>query len=152
MNDKAPYSYREDKNVPDFDDTHPVMVFDGVCVLCSGGAAKLIKWDKKGVFRFATAQSKLGHALLEHYGCDTVNFNTVLLVSEGKGFTKSGAYLETARQLGGLWHLTRIFGILPKFIRDPLYDWKARNRYNWFGKTEYCKLIPQTLRDRFLEI
>jgi predicted DCC family thiol-disulfide oxidoreductase YuxK len=152
MNTKPDYSYREDQNVPDFDDSHPVMIFDGVCVLCSGGAAKLIKWDKKGVFRFTTAQSRLGHALLEHYGCDTVSFNTVLLVAGGQGYTKSDAYLETARQLGGLWKILTVFRFTPKFIRDPLYDWKARNRYNWFGKTEYCTLIPQEVRDRFLEI
>ena len=152
MDDKAPYSYREDQNVPEFDDSHPVMVFDGVCVLCSGGAAKLIGWDKAGVFRFATAQSKLGQALLTHYGCDTVNFNTVLVVSDGQGFFKSDAYFETARLLGGAWHLTRIFAIVPRFIRDAIYDWKARNRYNWFGKSAYCDLIPQALRDRFLDL
>ncbi len=152
MNDKAPYSYREDKNVPDFNDTHPLMIFDGVCVLCSGGAAKLITWDKRGRFRFATAQSKLGHALLEHYDCDTVNFNTVLLVSGGKGYTKSDAYIETANQLGSWWKFLAIFRFIPKFIRDPLYDLKARNRYNWFGKTEYCKLIPKDFKNRFLDL
>jgi predicted DCC family thiol-disulfide oxidoreductase YuxK len=152
MDDKASFSYREDQNVPDFDDSHPVMVFDGVCVLCSGGAAKLITWDKKGVFRFATAQSKLGHALLKHYGCDTVHFNTVLLISGGRGYTKSDAYLETANRLGGIWKLLTIFRIIPKFIRDPLYDFKARNRYKWFGKTGYCVLIPEADRERFIDL
>ena len=78
MNFKPDYSYREDQNVPDFDDSHPVMVFDGVCVSCSGGAAKLIKWGKKGVFRFATAQSKLGYALGTHFWkiCMRANFRS----------------------------------------------------------------------------
>ncbi len=137
------YSYRNDPRVPTFDDTHPVMIFDGVCVLCSGGAAKLMKWDKQKIFRFATAQSVLGHALLEHYGCDTKNFNTVLLVSGGKAYTKSDAYIETARLLGGSWKILTLIRFIPGFIRNPLYDFKARNRYRWFGKTGYCALLPE---------
>ncbi len=152
MDPKPAYSYREDQNVPAFDDSRPVMVFDGVCVLCSGGAARLMAWDRRGEFRFATAQSRLGQALLAHYGCDTENFDTVLLVSGGKGTMKSGAYLETARLLGGWWRLFTVFRLVPEFIRDPVYDFKARNRYNWFGKTEYCRLIPPGLKERFLDI
>ncbi len=102
----------------------------------------MMRWDRQEKFRYATAQSKIGNALLRHYGCDAVTFNTVLLVVNGRGYTKSDAYIEIARQLGGLWTLMAVLAVIPKSIRDPLYDWKARNRYKWFGKTDYCKLLP----------
>lgn len=140
--DKKPYSYRDDLEVPEFDDTHAVLVFDGVCALCSGGMARIMQWDRGRRLRFATAQSELGRALLAHYGCDTVNFNTMLVVSEGRGYMKSTGYLETARILGGAWHLLRVFGIIPRPLCDWLYDVKARNRYRIFGTTEYCAMVP----------
>ncbi len=142
MVDKTPYSYRSDSLVPGFDDAHPLMVFDGVCVLCSGGAARLMKWDKHRRFRFATAQSPLGQALLKHYGCDAVTFDTVLLIAEGRGYVRSDAFIETAHHLGGLWSILTVARFIPKPARDALYDFKARNRYRWFGKTGYCELLP----------
>ena len=63
-------------------------------------------------------------------------------MADGKAFVKSDAYIEVARRLGGIWALITLMRFVPKAIRDPLYDWKARNRYNWFGKTDYCKLLP----------
>lgn len=140
--DRKAYGYKDDPAIPAFDDTHPLLVFDGKCVLCSGGAAKMMQWDKEEKFRYATAQSKTGNALLRYYGCDSETFNTVLVVSNGHGYFKSDGYIEIARLLGGLWYPVMLMRFIPKFIRDALYDWKARNRYNWFGKTEYCKLLP----------
>lgn len=148
---KMTYSYRNDPSVPAFDDSHPILIFDAICVLCSGGAGKMMGWDKAGKFRYATAQSNLGNALLRHYGCDATTFNTVLIVADGRGYTKSDAYLEAARQLGDIWNVVLVFRLLPKFIRDPLYDWKARNRYNWFGKTDYCKLLPLEYSARIID-
>lgn len=141
--EEKPYSYKNDPAVPAFDDSHPLLVFDGKCVLCSGGAAKMVQWDKKEGFRYATAQSKTGNALLRHYKCDDITFNTVLVVADGKAFVKSDAYIEVTRRFGGVWRLITFMRFVPKSIRDPLYDWKARNRYNWFGKTDYCKLLPE---------
>ncbi len=151
MNDRKDYSYRDDPDVPAFDDSHPLMIFDGICVLCSCGAGKMMRWDKNAVFRYATAQSKLGNALLRHYGCDAVAFNTVLVVANGRSYTKSAAYLEIARQLGGWWKLWLMFRLIPKFIRDPVYDWKARNRYKWFGKTDYCRMLPEAYAARIID-
>ncbi len=151
MIERKPYSYRDDPDVPAFDDSHPLMIFDGICVLCSGGAGKMMRWDRKAVFRYATAQSKLGNALLRHYGCDAVTFDTVLVVAGGKAFVKSGVYLEVTRLLGGWWKLWLVFSLVPKFIRDPVYDWKARNRYKWFGKTGYCRMLPDQYAERIID-
>ena len=151
MSQPAPYSYRNDEKVPAFDEAGPLLIFDGECVLCSGSVGKLLLWDKRKIFRYATAQSKLGQALLMHYKCNTENFNTVLLVSEGKAYTKSDAYIEVAHLLGGWWSLLAPARFIPQRFRNWLYDIKARNRYKWFGKTDYCALLPKDMGTKLID-
>ena len=143
-----PYSYRTDPTVPAFPDDHPLFVFDGVCVLCSTGARWLIRHDRAEKFRFAAAQSDLGRALYAHYGID---FNeTYLLLAAGTVHIKSDGYLELCRQLGGAWRFLLVLKLIPRPLRDALYDLVARNRYRWFGTTEYCALLTADVRSRVL--
>jgi predicted DCC family thiol-disulfide oxidoreductase YuxK len=147
-NKDVAYSYRQDGRVPAFPDDKPLFVFDGVCVLCSGGAAWLMRRDKRSRFRYTSAQSPLGQALYEHYG--VALDETYLLVDGGRVFGKSDGYLRMARILGGGWSLVKVFRLMPRSIRDVLYDVIARHRYQWFGRTECCKLIPEDLRQSLL--
>jgi predicted DCC family thiol-disulfide oxidoreductase YuxK len=145
----SPYSCGGDPAVPALPDDRPVFVFDGVCVLCSGGAAWLMRHDKKRLFRMTTAQTPLGAALYVHYGIDWNE--TYLLVSSGLPYTKSSGYLHMCRVLGGWWRLFLVFGLIPRALRDWGYDIIARNRYRWFGKVEYCELIPGDTRAMLLD-
>jgi predicted DCC family thiol-disulfide oxidoreductase YuxK len=144
----VPYSYRDDPAVPAFPDDRPVFVFDGVCVLCSGGASWLMRHDKKGIFRLTPAQSPLGAALYAHYGIDWNE--TYLLVSGGLPYGKSSGYLHMCRVVGGGWRLFLVFHLVPRSLRDWGYDLVARHRYRWFGKVGYCELIPEELRATLL--
>jgi predicted DCC family thiol-disulfide oxidoreductase YuxK len=137
------YSYRQDASVPSVPDDKPLFVFDGVCVLCSSGAGWLMRHDKQRLFRFTSAQSPLGQALYRHYG--VALDETYLLLDKGQLFDKSAGYLRMIEILGGWWLFWKIFRLIPRRIRDYFYDVIARNRYKWFGKTEYCKLIPEDL-------
>jgi hypothetical protein len=98
----TPYSYRQNPAVPAFPDDKPVFVFDGVCVLCSGGAGWLMRHDRGRHFRLATAQSRLGAALYAHYLID--GNETYLLVSGGLPYTKSDGYLQMCQVGGGCAH------------------------------------------------
>jgi predicted DCC family thiol-disulfide oxidoreductase YuxK len=142
------YSYRQDGRVPPFPDDKPLFVFDGVCVLCSSGAAWVMRRDKRHRFRYTSAQSPLGQALYQHYGAALDE--TYLLLDDGRVFGKSDGYLRMAGILGGGWSLVRVFRLMPRSIRDVLYDVIARHRYEWFGKTDCCKLIPDDLRQSML--
>lgn len=94
-------------------------------------------------FNFATTQSELGQKKLEHNSLDTVNFNTILLItSDGEGLQKLEAVLYIAKILSGPWKILYFFRIFPMPIRDKLYDFVGKNRYKWFGKSDYCKHIP----------
>lgn len=144
-----PYSYRRDAAVPDFADDRPLFIFDGVCVLCSSGVRWLLRRDPAGCFRFATAQSPLGRAIYAHYSIEMDE--TYLLLDEGRVYVKSDGYLRVAAILGGVWRfLGAIARLIPRALRDAAYDVIARHRYRWFGKTEYCALIPPELKERVL--
>jgi predicted DCC family thiol-disulfide oxidoreductase YuxK len=142
------YSYRRDGEVPPFPDDRPLFVFDGVCVLCSSGAARLMRHDKQRRFRYTSAQSPLGQSLYRHYGAALDE--TYLLLDRGQMFEKSDGYLRMLDILGRWWSLGKVFRLVPRSIRDAVYDFIARNRYKWFGKTDCCKLIPGDLRDMML--
>ncbi len=142
------FSYREDQAVPVFDDRRALFVFDGVCVLCSGGAGWLMRHDKTALVNFTTAQGVLGQALYRHYGAEMDE--SYLVIVAGRAFTASRGYLELCRLLGGVWHIPRIAAILPERPRDWIYGLIARNRYRWFGKTDYCTLLTPEQRARLL--
>lgn len=127
-----------------------VVLFDGVCNLCSGTVQFVIRHDAKNRFQFASLQSSYGQKILQQYQLPTNVFNSFILLENDKIFTRSTAALRVAKRLRGLWPLLYAFSIIPPFIRNAVYDWIAKNRYNWFGKQETCWLPTPELRDRFL--
>jgi predicted DCC family thiol-disulfide oxidoreductase YuxK len=148
MKSKPPYSYRQDPAVPTFPDDRPLFIFDGVCVLCSGRAAWLMRHDKRDLFRFAPAQSPLGQALYKHYGF--AMDETYLLIDRGAAYSKSRGYLHILDTLGGWWIALKVFNLIPNAMRDFIYDIVARNRYKWFGKVEFCRLLPESHKRKLL--
>lgn len=145
---RQPYAYRDDANVPTFDDSKALFVFDGVCVLCSGGASWLMRFDRKRRINFTSAQGHLGQALYAHFGLDIDE--SYLLIDGGRAYTASAGYLQLCKTLGGPWHLLRIGGLIPSAIRDWVYAQIARNRYRWFGKTDFCALLGEDERRRLI--
>lgn len=129
---------------------HPILLFDGVCNLCNGFVQFVIQQDPKAVFRFAPLQSDIGRKLSEEAGLPLDELNTVVLYTAGQFYTHSDVALEVVRRLPGLWPLLYGFKILPKFLRDFVYNWVARNRYRWFGKRESCMMPTPDLKRRFL--
>jgi predicted DCC family thiol-disulfide oxidoreductase YuxK len=148
--ERAPYSYRSDPSVPKFPDEHPIVIFDGICVLCSGSAKFILRHDTQQRFRLLTAQSALGRALYVHYGLDPQDYETMILIADGVAYFKSEAGIRIAECLGLPWSLAAAFRILPHRLRDRLYGGIARNRYRIFGKREHCYLASEADRARFL--
>jgi predicted DCC family thiol-disulfide oxidoreductase YuxK len=123
-------------------------VFDGACILCSGGASWIMRHDRKALVNFTTAQGALGQALYTHYGVRMDE--SYLLITDGRAYTASRGYIELCRVLGGRWHVLRITAAMPERQRDWFYTLIARNRYRWFGKADYCTLLTPEQRCRLL--
>ncbi|MGA3157082.1 MAG: DCC1-like thiol-disulfide oxidoreductase family protein [Steroidobacteraceae bacterium] len=144
------YSYREDPSVPAFPDDRPIIIFDGYCVLCSRFARFVLKHDRRAVFRLMAAQSPLGQALYRHLGLDPVQFETNVLLEQGRAWFKFDATSRICRHLRFPWSLVRVLGWLPGPLLDRVYDWVARNRLRWFGSRTVCLLTDQAYPERFL--
>ncbi len=130
---------------------HPVILFDGVCNLCNGAVQFIIKRDPDSVFRFASLQSDAGQDVLRRNNLPTEDFDTMVLVDDDAVFTKSTAALRILRRLGGIGRLAYAFIVIPRFVRDWVYTFVARNRYSWFGKRDECMVPTPDLKSRFLE-
>jgi predicted DCC family thiol-disulfide oxidoreductase YuxK len=136
---QVPYSYRADPAVPRFDDSHPVVIFDGLCVLCSAGAQWMRARDPHGTSRFAAIQSPVPRALYHHYGLDPDRFHTFMVLSGGVAHVKWLGLLAAARTMPApWWWLGEAGRIVPSSVGDILYDWVQRNRLAWFGRRAVC--------------
>ena len=126
-----------------------IVLFDGVCNLCSASVQFIIERDKHGYFKFASLQSETGQALLKKHNLPTNSFASVIMVENGTLYTHSTAALRIARHLDGAWKALYGLIVVPKFIRDRVYSFVADNRYRWFGKEESCWLPTPDLKARF---
>jgi len=134
------------------DHTHPqhaVVLFDGVCNLCNGAVNFILDRDPGAYFRFASLQSDAAQALLAEHRLPPTYLKSIVVVEGGRIYTNSDAVLQIARQIKG-WSWAYGLRWVPRFIRDPLYHWVARNRYRWFGTSDACRLPTPDLQARFL--
>jgi predicted DCC family thiol-disulfide oxidoreductase YuxK len=131
--------------------TQPVLFFDGECNLCNGAVQFVIRNDKKNLFLFAPLQSEPGkEAMAQTHQPTGMPANSIVLKYNGRFFTQSDAALQTLKLLGGFWSIFHVAKILPRFIRDGIYNIISRNRYAWFGKRNECMIPTPELKKRFL--
>lgn len=129
-----------------------VIVFDGVCVLCSGWVRFLLRYDRRRRYRFAAMQSAAGRALLSRHGLDPNDPLSFLLVDEAGAWTDTEAIGRVLSGLGGGWRvLSMMLAAVPRPLRDRVYRFTARNRYRWFGRRAQCRIPEPAELDRFLQ-
>jgi len=135
------FSYRADPAVPSFPDDRPILIFDGHCVLCSRFVQFILRTDK----------NRLGTALYRHFGLDPVNYESNILIEDGRAWLKSEGFIRVFERLGFPWSLMSSGRLLPRPVRDWLYEVVARNRLRWFGVRQTCYLPDPSQADRFLQ-
>lgn len=128
-----------------------IVLFDGVCNLCNGAVQFIIKRDRKKQFLFGSLQGAAGQLYLQRFHLPTAELTSFVLVENDTAYTRSTGALRTLKHLGSGWPLLYVFIIVPKFIRDGIYNWIAANRYKWFGKKEACSVPTPEQRAQFLD-
>ncbi|RXG13399.1 putative DCC family thiol-disulfide oxidoreductase YuxK [Leeuwenhoekiella aestuarii] len=128
-----------------------IILFDGVCNLCNGAINFIIKHDPSAQFKFASLQGETGQRLLKNHQINSAETDSIVLIDGDRVSVKSSAALRIAKYLNKGYPLLFGFMIVPKFIRNAVYDYIARNRYQWFGKKESCMIPTPELKSRFLD-
>lgn len=135
---------------PNVNQNDKIVLFDGVCKLCSFWARFLIKYDTERKFKLATVQSEEGKGILDWYGLPLDDYETMVYIDGPNSYTKSDAFFNVMKLLPFPWPIFSIALFIPGFLRNWLYDRVALNRYVLFGKYDTC-LLPDADHDsRFL--
>jgi predicted DCC family thiol-disulfide oxidoreductase YuxK len=134
----------------DIEDNHDIVLFDGVCVICTRWARFLLRFDKAAHFKLCSVQSDKGTRILATAGLPTTYYETLVLVKDGKIYTQSSAIILVLSQLPAPWKWARIFSLIPKGLLDPTYHFIATRRYRFFGKHDQCYLPSEKDKARFL--
>lgn len=127
-----------------------ILFFDGVCGLCNGLVDFIIKIDHQKNIYYAPLQGEEAQKILGEKIRSLPDYDTVYFKDELGLHKKSTAILRLLYTLGGWWKLSAFALIIPKFLRDLIYDYVAKNRYKFFGKKETCRLPSSEERQQFL--
>ncbi len=127
-----------------------IVLFDGVCNFCNSSVNFIIKHDTKNYFRFAPLQSEAGKQLLKQFGQDPLKLDSLVLIENNILYKRSTAALRIAKQLNGAYFLLYGFIIIPRFLRDGVYNYIGSNRYKWFGKKDSCMIPTAEMKERFV--
>jgi len=128
---------------------HPIIVFDGDCVFCSANAQFVLRHDRRHHFRLAAMQGEVGTALYQRFGIDPKDPESMIVVTGDKVQRDSDGVLAIYAGLGWPWRAMAIFYVVPRFLRDPVYRWVARNRYRLFGRRDAC-FVPKPEHTRYV--
>ena len=127
-----------------------IILFDGVCNFCNDKVNFIIKNDKKDVFRFVALQSETGQKIITYLGIDSA-LDSIILYEPGYAyFIKSEAVFRIIKHLSSSVKLLLLFNFIPTSIKNLLYDFIAKNRYNWYGKNEQCMMPSEDIIGKFI--
>jgi len=127
-----------------------IILFDGVCNWCNAWVNLTIAHDPHGKFKFGTLQSEQAQQILKVLQLPTEDFETFLLLEQDRVYTKSTAALRVVKRLPGFWPFFYLGIVIPRPLRDALYDYIARHRYKWMGKADTCYIPTPAEHDRFV--
>lgn len=126
------------------------LFFDDQCVLCNRTVGFLLRKDKTKVFIFVSLRSNFAQKALKERVSEVKDSKSFLLLKDGKMYSESSAALVVGKALPGIWKMSQIFWLVPKFIRNAVYRLVAKNRYKWFGRQDSCQLLTPENKERFI--
>lgn len=127
-----------------------IILFDGECHFCNKSVQFIIKRDPKAVFKFASLESEIGRQLIKKYRVPK-NVNSLILLDNNRYYSKSTAALKISKNLQGFWKYLYVFILIPKQVRDIVYQFVSKNRYKLFNKETACPIPTPEMKKRFLQ-
>ena len=128
-----------------------IILFDGVCNLCNSSVQFVLQHDNKNQFLFASLQSDAARKLLLQFNYENEEMMSIVLIEDDKIYDKSTAALKIGKKLHPPWNFLYSFIIIPKALRDVVYDVIAKNRYRWFGRRDKCIINKGKYKNRFIQ-
>ena len=128
-----------------------IVLYDGVCNFCNSSVKFILKHERSNELKFAALQSDIGREILEEHGEKSTDFDSIILMDEGRLFKKSRAAFRIAKHLKYPYAAFNVIGVLPAFFTDFFYDLVAKNRYKIFGRSDACMLPSPEMRMRFID-
>ena len=128
----------------------PLLVFDGECRLCNWAVNFILEKDRKGLFLFSPYQSEVGRKILTRFRLSPLQVKTVYLLESGRLYSKSTAFFRIVRKLSFPWNLLYVLILIPRPLRDCVYNFVATNRFRWFGEKNSCRLPDEKEKERFI--
>lgn len=133
-----------------FPEGKKIILFDGVCNYCNNIVNQILELDKNNLFIFAAIQSQIGQQIINHIGLNP-SIDSIVLYEPGKAYyIKSEAALQIFTEFGGKYICLKLAYLLPKSLRDFGYDYFAKNRYKWYGKSDQCRIPTKSEQSKFL--
>lgn len=127
-----------------------LVLFDGECTMCNGAVGYVFDLDKNDLFYYTSLHSSVGKMVVTRLNAQLQGVDSVVYLLGDQLYTRSTAFLQISRRLRYVWPLYYLIYV-PLPIRDGIYDWIARNRHRWFGRSKNCRLHSAVLRQRILE-
>ena len=131
-------------------ETGPLVLFDGVCNMCSALVGFLAPRDRTGQLHYAPVQSVAGQTVLARNGLPPDYLDSFVFLDNGTAYLKSQAFFRIMRYMTAPWPMLTIFRFFPQPLSDWIYDRVARNRYRMFGKRDTCMVPDKDIAARFL--
>ncbi len=125
-----------------------VIFYDGVCILCNRFIRFVLRWDRKKEIYISPLQSAFAGAVLKNFDIDPGKLDTVVFYKNGRIHTRSDVVFSVFRSFGFPWTILNVCELIPRKVRDDVYNWVARNRYGWFGKASETCPIPDAAQKR----
>lgn len=129
-----------------------LLLYDGVCHLCNNTVKFILKNETNQFINFAPLQSELGKKICKEKGIETRDVDSIVYLKKSKVYTKSTAALWISLELKFPYNLLAGFLIFPEPLRNLIYDFIAKKRYQWFGKSDTCIMPDETNKNRFLDL
>lgn len=131
--------------------SNPIVLFDGVCNLCTTSVRFLLAYNRTKNLHFASLQSDFAKDLLLQYKIFNSELSTIIFIEDKHIYIKSTAAFELSKHLIYPWRAIYFFKFIPKLITDWIYDLISKNRYNWFGRKDQCMIPKPEWKHRFFE-